>query len=345
MKLGVHVGDWGFGNSPEEQLAFAAEAERLGFDSVWVAESSATDSAAILTWLASHTTRIRLGAGIMHIAARSAAMTAMSATTVDRLSGGRMVLGLGVSGPAVSEGWHGVRFAPQLQRTREYIAVVRAALSGAPVRFRGETIELPMPDGPGVPMRLAIAPVQERLPIYLAAIGPRNVALAGEVADGLLPVYFSPEHARHFWEPLQEGAARAGRSLDAYPVCPTTQVLIRDDAASARDELRPLMARFIGGAGTFYNRLISRYGFVAVAEQVRELFLAGRVHEADRAVPDELVDHVSIAGPPDHARERVRAMRDAGVDTLIVSPMGRDADERFAQLALVSSLVAEVQRV
>ena len=188
MKLGVHIGYWGMGLGSEDQLEIVQEAERLGYDSVWAAEAYGSDTATVLGWLAGQTSTIRLGAGIFQMPARSAAMTAMTAATIDQLSGGRMILGIGSSGPQVAEGWHGQRFAKQLQRTREYVAVVRMALARERVEFHGETLELPLPDGPGKPLRLSIAPVQERLPILLAALGPQNVRLAGEIADGVIPM-------------------------------------------------------------------------------------------------------------------------------------------------------------
>src|SRR6202142_916792 len=213
MKLGVHVAYWGLGMGPQDQLKIVQEAERLGYDSVWAAEAYGSDTAAVLGWLAGQTSTIRLGSGIFQMPGRSAAMTAMTAATIDQLSNGRMICGIGSSGPQVAEGWHGQRFAKQLQRTREYVAVVRMALARERVEFHGETLELPLPDGPGKALKLTISPVQERIPIYLAAIGPENTALAGEIADGWIPTFFSPEHVGHFRELLAEGAARAGRSV------------------------------------------------------------------------------------------------------------------------------------
>ena len=232
------LGYWGFGLTAADQLELTQTAEQLGYDSVWTAEAYGSDAATVLGWLAAGTSRIKLGAGILQIPARSAAMTAMTAATIDNLSGGRMLLGLGTSGPQVSEGWHGVRFAKQLQRTRDYLAVVRMALAHQKVEFHGETLELPMPDGPGKALKLTIRPVQERIPIYLAALGPKNVALAAEIADGWLPVLFSPEHTAALRTPLEEGAARAGRTLDDFKVCPTVNVLIGDNIESARDAMR-----------------------------------------------------------------------------------------------------------
>src|SRR6202161_3015677 len=214
MKLGIHIGYWGLGLTSEDQLLIVQEAERLGYDSVWAAEAYGSDTATVLGWLAGQTSKIRLGSGIFQMPGRSAAMTAMTAATIDQLSGGRMILGIGSSGPQVAEGWHGQRFGKQLQRTREYVAVVRMALPRVRVEFHGETLQLPLPDGPGKALKLMISPVQERIPIYLAAIGPKNTALAGEIADGWLPTFFSPEHVGEFRKLLQEGAERAGASLE-----------------------------------------------------------------------------------------------------------------------------------
>src|SRR3954454_11919030 len=194
MQLGVHIGYWGLGLTAADQLAIVQEAERVGYDSVWTAEAYGSDAATILAWIAGQTSRIKIGSAIFQMPGRSAAMTAMTAATLDQLSGGRMLLGIGSSGPQVSEGWHGVRFGRQLQRTREYIEVVRMALARERVDFQGETLELPLPDGPGKALKLTIAPVQERIPIYLAAIGPKNTALAGEIADGWIPTLLDPEH-------------------------------------------------------------------------------------------------------------------------------------------------------
>ena len=221
MKLGVHIGYWGLGLTSEDQLNIVQEAERLGYDSVWAAEAYGSDTATVLGWLAGQTSTIRLGSGIFQMPGRSAAMTAMTAATIDQLSGGRMICGIGSSGPQVAEGWHGQRFGKQLQRTREYVAVLRMALARERVEFHGETLELPLPDGPGKALKLTISPVQEQIPIYLAAIGPKNTALAGEIADGWIPTLFSPEHVSELRPLLEEGAAQSGKSLDGFDIAPT----------------------------------------------------------------------------------------------------------------------------
>jgi F420-dependent oxidoreductase-like protein len=347
VKLGVSVGYWGLGLTAADQLDIAQTAEALGYDSIWTAEAYGSDAATVLAWLAAGTSRINLGAGIFQIPARSAAMTAMTAATIDNLSGGRMLLGLGTSGPQVSEGFHGVRFAKQLQRTREYVAVVRMALAHQKVEFDGETMQLPLPDGPGKALKLTIRPVQQRIPIFLAVLGPKNVALAGEIADGWLPVFFSPEHTAALRIPLEEGAARAGRSLDGFRICPSVNVMISDDIESARNSMRPIIALYVGGMGSreqnFYNRLVSSYGFEHAAEQVQELYLAGKKTEAMFALPDELIDLVSIVGPRDRVKARLRAFQDAGIDTLIVWPVMPDNEERKSQLRQIAEVAREVE--
>ncbi len=342
MKLGVHIGYWGLGLSSDDQREIVQEAERLGYDSVWAAEAYGSDAATILGWLAGLTSTIKLGSAIFQMPARTAAMTAMTAATIDQLSGGRMLLGVGSSGPQVAEGWHGQRFARQIQRTREYVAVVRMALARERVVFDGDTLTLPLPDGPGKALKLTIAPVQERIPIYLAAIGPNNTRLAGEIADGWIPTLFAPEHVAEFRTHLQEGADRAGRSLDGFDIAPTVNVLVTDDLASGRDAMRPYLALYIGGMGSrrqnFYNRLAVRYGFEEAAQKVQDLYLDGKRDEAGAALPDELIDLVTLCGPKEHVRERLGVYRDAGVGTLMVTPMAWTAEERLSQLRLVAEL-------
>ena len=344
MKLGVHIGYWGLGLTSQDQLEVVREVERLGYDSVWTAEAYGSDAATILGWLAGQTSRIKLGSAIFQMPGRSAAMTAMTAATIDQLSDGRMLLGIGSSGPQVSEGWHGVRFGRQLQRTRDYVAVVRMALARERVDFHGETLELPLPDGPGKALKLTIAPVQPSIPIYLAAIGPKNTALAGEVADGWIPTLFSPEHVSEFRPLLEEGAARSGRSLDRFAIAPTVNVFISDDVEQARDLMRPFLALYVGGMGSreknFYNALVRRYGFEEAAQEVQYLYLEGKKQEAAAALPDELIDLVSLCGPRDRVRERLEVFRQAGVHTLGVTPVAFTKEERVEQLRLVAELAA-----
>jgi F420-dependent oxidoreductase-like protein len=343
MKLGVHIGYWGLGGlTGADQLAIVREAERLGYDSVWAAEAYGSDAATILGWIAGQTERIRIGSAIFQMPARSPAMTAMTAATLDQISAGRMMLGLGSSGPQVAEGWHGQRFARQIQRTREYVAVVRKVLDRERLEFHGETLELPLPDGPGKALKLTIAPVQERIPIYLAAIGPNNIRLAGEVADGWIPMLLSPEHLGEVRPLLEEGAGRAGRSLEGFDIAPSVCVAVDDDVAAARDMMRPLIALYVGGMGSrernFYNAAVSRYGFEQAAARVQDLFLDGRRQDAAAAVPDELVDLVTLCGPADRVRARLDVYRAAGVGTLGLAPMAPTRDSRVEQLRRVAEL-------
>jgi F420-dependent oxidoreductase-like protein len=271
-------------------------------------------------------------------------MTAMTAATLDNLSGGRMILGLGSSGPQVAEGWHGQPFARQLTRTREYVAVVRMALARERVAFEGETLRLPLPDGPGKALKLTIAPVQERIPIYLAAIGPRNTRLAAEICDGWMPFLFSPEGVDEFRPALEEGFARAGggKGYADFDIAPSVNVSVSDDLASARDAMRPFLALYIGGMGSreknFYNRLVARYGFEEAAAKVQDLYLAGHKEEAAAALPDDLIDAVTLCGPEDRVRDRLRALDAAGVGTLVVTPMAWTFEERLDQVRRVAAL-------
>jgi F420-dependent oxidoreductase-like protein len=346
LRLGLHIGYWGLGMTAQEQLELVLEAEKLGFDSVWTAEAYGSDAATILAWLAGQTERIKLGSAIFQMPGRSAAMTAMTAATIDQLSNGRMLLGIGSSGPQVAEGWHGQRFGKQLQRTREYIDVVRLALSRERVVYKGETLELPLPDGPGKALKLTIAPVQERMPIYLAAIGPKNTTLGAEIADGWIPTLFSPEHVSEFRPLLEEGFARAGngKGFDDFDIAPTVNVFVTDDVESARDAMRPYVALYVGGMGSrkanFYNQLVQRYGFEDAAREVQDLYLEGKKEEAMAALPGELIDHISLCGPPGVVRDRLQVFRDAGVGTLMVSPMSWSFEDRREQLRLVAELAS-----
>ena len=342
MRLGLQLGYWGLLMNRDEQLAATRLAEDLGYDSVWTAEAYGSDAATILAWLAAQTTRIRLGAAVFQIPGRSAAMTAMTAATLDQLSDGRMILGLGTSGPQVSEGWHGVRFAQQLQRTRDYVAVVRMALARERVSYHGTTLELPLPDGPGKALKLIIAPTQPQIPIYLAALGPNNTRLAGEISDGWIPTFMSPEHMGAFRELIAEGAAKAGRDPSAIDIAPSVQVHIAADVERARDHMRPGLALYIGGMGSrrqnFYKTLAEQYGFGDAAAAVQDLYLAGRREEAAAALPAALIDLVSLCGPPGAVAERLAAFREAGVGTLLAMPVAIGAAAQAAQLRALAEL-------
>src|SRR5438067_3716969 len=307
------------GTSPLQLVALAEEAERLGFDSAWAAEAWGTDAATVLAWTGARTSRIGLGSSIMQIAARTPAATAMTAATLDLLSGGRLLLGLGVSGPQVVEGWHGQPFAQPLARVREYVEIVRSVLRRETVEHRGRHYRLPY-DGPGAtglgrPLRLLARPLRADIPIYLAALGPPSVAVAAEIADGWLPTFLDPDRLEDAF----------GGSLAAAPpgfeIAPTAQLLVGDDIAALRDELRPLFALYVGGMGAraqnFYNRLVRDYGWEQGAAELQDLYLAGRRRDAAAAVPDELIDAVALVGPPERIRDRLPAYAEAGVTTLI----------------------------
>ncbi|HYT09573.1 MAG TPA: LLM class F420-dependent oxidoreductase [Mycobacteriales bacterium] len=342
MRLGLNLGYWGAGNDAAN-LALAQEADRLGFAVVWAAEAWGSDVVSVLSWVAAHTERIDVGSAIMQIPARTPAMTAMTAATLDTLSGGRFRLGLGVSGPQVSEGWHGVRFDKPLGRTREYVEIVRMAMRRDTVRYNGEHYTLPLPDGPGRALKLIVHPVRERIPIYLAAVGPKNLELAGEIADGLLPIFFSPEYAADVLAPVRAGRAKAGLGMDGYDVAATVPVSVGDDLEACAAPIRDYAALYVGGMGSreqnFYNRIARRMGFEREAAEVQELYLARRHREAAEAVPFEFVDRTSLLGPPDRIADRVRGLADAGVTTLSLAPYGATPPERAASLRVVVDAV------
>jgi F420-dependent oxidoreductase-like protein len=333
MKLGLHAGYWGLGLSGEDQLRLAQEADSLGYDSIWAAEAYGSDAATVMAWLAANTKQAKIASGIFQMPARTPAMTAMTAATIDNISGGRMVLGLGMSGPQVVEGWHGQPFDNQLKRTREYVAVVRKALARETLTHDGEFYGVPRPGGPGKPLKLIIQPVQERIPIFLAAIGPKNTALAAEIADGWLPTLFAPDHIDVFRPSLEEGAGRAGRSAGDLEIAPMTSVAIDDDVKRARDLMRPYLALYIGGMGSrkknFYNDLVTRYGYGEEARKIQDLYLDKKYDEAMAAIPDELIEKVSLCGTNDQIAERLTVYRDAGVGTLLVTPMSETVDGRL----------------
>ena len=343
MRLGLQVGYWGLGLTPEQQLDLVRDAEAAGYHSVWAAEAYGSDTATVLAWLAGQTERIRLGSGIFQMPARSPAMTAMTAATLDHLSNGRMIIGLGSSGPQVAEGWHGQRFGRQLRRTREYVEVLRKALARERLEYEGEIYQLPLPDGPGKALKLMIGTVQERIPIYIAAIGPKNTQLCGEIADGWLPFFFSPEHVDESRRLLQEGADRSGRSLDGFDVAPSVNLCIDEDVDRARHAMRPFLALYVGGMGSrernFYNQAVRRYGFEDAAREVQDLYLSGKKEEAAAALPAELIDTVCLVGPHEAVRDRLRAFDEAGVGTMVVTPVAADPNERRRMVRELAELV------
>jgi F420-dependent oxidoreductase-like protein len=321
VRIGIHLGHWE--RRPRDVAELAAEAERAGFDSVWVSETWGSDATVLLAWIATRTSRIGIGAGILQMPARTPAATAMAAITLDHLSGGRMRLGLGVSGPQVAEGWHGVPFDRPLERTREYVEIVRRVLRrDEPVTSPGPHYPLPLPGGYGRSLKANVLPVRPDVPIYLAAMGPRNVRLAAEIADGWIPFLYSPERGRDaFAEPLATGFAAAGRTPAGFDVAPMVPVAIGDDVDEGRDRLRPLLGLYVGGMGSaganFYKELVTRYGYGVVANAIQEAYLEGRRSDAAAMVPDAMIDELCLVGPPGRVRDRLGAWETAGVTTLL----------------------------
>jgi F420-dependent oxidoreductase-like protein len=339
MRLGVNLGYWGAGNDAEN-LELAREADRLGYAACWAAEAYGSDAATVLAWVAAQTERIDVGSAIFQIPARTPALTAMTAATLDSLSGGRFRLGVGVSGPQVSEGWHGVRFDKPLGRTREYVEIVRKALRRERLVHSGEHWTLPLPEGPGKPLQLTVHPVRENIPIYLAAVGPKNLELAGEIADGWLAVFFSPGYAAEALGHVRAGRQKAGRpaetALDGFDVVPTVPVAVGDDLAAAAAPIRGYAALYLGGMGSreknFYNQLACRMGFEEAAKQVQDSYLAKDYATAAAAVPFEFIDATSLIGPKERIAEGMRAYAEAGVTTLTLTVFAGALEERVATL-------------
>jgi F420-dependent oxidoreductase-like protein len=326
MKLGWMSRYWGSA-PPTGVLETALAVERLGYDSMWTLEAWGSDALTPLAAWGTRTSRLRLGTNVMQMSARTPAATAMAAMTLDHICGGRFVLGLGVSGPQVVEGWYGQPFAKPLERTREYVGLVRAALARAePLTSDGPHYPLPLRGGTGLgkPMRLMTEPLRRDLPIMLGAEGPKNIALAAEIADGWIPVFFAPNHERVFREALTQGWSRPGarRRPDDFEVCATVAVVIDDDVEKAADQLRPVLATTIGGFGSrdvnFHANSFARLGFEAEARKIQELFLTGRRDEAIAAVTTEMVEAVFLVGPKAKIREELQAWQESMVTTLIV---------------------------
>ena len=344
MRLALGVGYFGTGSTPEDTLALTQEADRLGYHSVWVAEAYGSDVVSVLSWIGATTQGIGLGSGIMQMTARAPSMTAMTAATIDMLSGGRMLLGLGLSGPQVVEGWYGSRYEQPLQRTREYIEIVRAILRReGPLNYDGKVFKLPLPDSQGKALKLITHPVRDSIPIYLASIGPKNLHLTGEVADGWLPAFFSPDFMNLFAEHLEKGAADGGRSISDIDVAPNAMVSIGDDLGTCYDWIRPVYGLYLGGMGSrkdnFYGKLATRYGFEDAYHEIQDRYLAGDKFGAYQAVPEELIDATALAGPPDRIAERVKRYEAAGVTTLILNPMAGSLEDRIEILRTMKEIV------
>ena len=322
------------GTNPVELIELAREAERLGYDSAWAAEAWGTDAVSVLAWLGATTTRIGLGSAIMQIPGRTPALTAMTAATLDLLSGGRFRLGLGTSGPQVVEGWHGEPWGKPLLKTREYVEIVRAALRREVLEHHGEHYDIPLRSGTGLgkPLKLMARPLRADIPIYLAVISPKAVEQAFEIADGWLPIFWSPEQARAVF-----GSALA-RMRPGFDVSPTAPVVVTQDVEAGRDSLKPYYALYIGGMGArgtnFYNDLARRYGYEAEARTIQDRFLDGRSRDAAAAVPDAFVDEVALVGPRERIAERIAAWRESGATSLLVSTTQVEALRVLAELVL-----------
>lgn len=327
MKLGLQLGYWGSGppaNAPE----LVAEAERLGFDSAWTAEAYGSDALTPLAWLGSQTDRLRLGTALCQMSARTPTAMGMAAITLDHLSQGRFVLGLGVSGPQVVEGWYGQPFPKPLARTREYVDVVRQVVARrAPVTNDGPHYPLPYPGGTGLgkPLKPIVHPFRADIPIILGAEGPKNVALAAEVADGWFPIFFSPTAMKAFEPALAEGFARPGarRTAEDFEVLAMAPIIIHDDVEAAADLMRPSLALYIGGMGAksmnFHFDLFARMGYEAAAHTIQDLYLAGRKDEATAAVPTSLIEDIALVGPKEKIRDDLAAWKESIATTLLVS--------------------------
>jgi len=322
-----------YAGDPNDAARRAVELERAGLDIVWVAEAYGFDAPSLMGFLAHATERVEIGAGILPIYTRTPALLAQTAAGIDALSGGRCILGLGASGPQVVEGWHGVPYDQPIARTREIIEICRMAWRRERVVHAGAAFTIPLPPdqgtGLGKPLKMITKPVRERIPIYVASLGPANVAMTAEVADGWLPLFFIPERAAGVWgEPLARGGAKRAPELGPLEVVAGGLLAIGDDAERYRDLMRPMVALYVGGMGAkgrnFYNDLACRYGWEDAAAQIQDLYLEGRKDEAAAAVPAELLEGVSLCGSEGYVRDRLAAMADAGVTVLNVSPVGGD---------------------
>jgi F420-dependent oxidoreductase-like protein len=341
LKLGLNTGYWAGGPPPGIEESIAA-AERIGFDSIWAAEAYGSDCLTPLAWWGASTTKIKLGSAIVQMSARQPAATAMAAMTLDHLSGGRFILGLGVSGPQVVEGWYGMPFAKPLARTREYISILRAIWArNGPVTNDGPHYPLPVPDGTGLgkPLKSSIHPLREDIPIYLGAEGPKNIALCAELCDGWLAMLFSPAVYDELYRPsLEEGFARPGarRSAADFEVAATVPLIVTDDIEGAANMLRPFYALYFGGMGAkganFHANVPIRMGYEKEVAEIQDLYLSGKKDEAGAKIPTALIEQLSLIGPPAKIRDDLEAWRESVVTTLLVSG---DADTIRAAAELV----------
>jgi F420-dependent oxidoreductase-like protein len=344
LRVGVVATPYG-----DHAIDFVRQAEQLGVDSVWVPEFWAGDALTPLAFLAARTSHIRLATGIVQLGARTPAMLAMSALSLQALSGGRFVLGVGTSGPQVMEGWHGVRFDKPVQRTRETIDIIRAITAGERTEYHGQVYELPLPGGEGRSIRSLMPPTH--VPIYVAALGPNNLRLTGELADGWIGNSFFPETADVFFDPIREGAATAGRSLDDLDLTVAVGLEFTDDVEAAGRRHAEGYAFTFGAMGSattnFYNNAFERQGYGDDVREVQRLWLAGDKDAARRRVPIEIGLGTNLIGTDDLVRERLRLHRDAGVTTLRVglqTDLQKDLDGALGDLARLLELVADVNR-
>jgi F420-dependent oxidoreductase-like protein len=327
LKLGLNTGYWA-GGPPPGAAESVAEAERLGFDSIWTAEAYGSDCLTPLAWWGASTERVKLGTAIVQMSARQPAATAMAAMTMDILSNGRFILGLGVSGPQVVEGWYGMPFAKPLARTREYVAILRDVWARkGPLQADGQHYPLPLPDGTGLgkPLKSSIHPLREDIPIYLGAEGPKNIALCAELCDGWLALFFSPDHQELYTGSLREGFARPGarRTAEDFEVAATVPLIVSDDVDAAADALRPFYALYFGGMGAkgtnFHANVAIHMGYEAEVEEIAALYLAGRKDEAAAKVPRKLIEALALIGPREQIRDDLARWRESIVTTLLIS--------------------------
>jgi F420-dependent oxidoreductase-like protein len=322
-----------------DQVDLAVTADRLGYDAVWAAEAYGSDAVSLLAGIAARTVRIDIGSGVLQIPGRTPAMTAMTAATLDALSGGRFRLGLGVSGPQVSEGWHGVRFADPLGRTEEYVQIVRSALSRRRVTAGGRHFTLPLPDGLGKSLVLALQTQRPRIPVYLAAAGPRNLELTGRIADGWLGIFFDADRGAGQVRAIRDAAAAAGRDPSAIDIAVQVPVCIADDPVTAGASVRPYAALYIGGMGArranFYHRIAVAMGFEAQADEVQDRFLARDYAGAAAAVPQEFLERTCLLGDESQVAAGLRRLRAAGVGSVNLNPVSQPPDRQAETLRAV----------
>lgn len=325
-KLGYTTGYWGSG-PPAGVIEAVKEADKLGFHSLWTAEAYGSDALTPLAWWGAHTTQIQLGTGIMQMSARTPAATAMSAMTLDHLSNGRMILGLGASGPQVVEGWYGQPYPKPLARTREYVDIVRRIVRREePLEHHGEFYDLPLRGGAnlGKALKSTIHPFRKEIPIYLAAEGPKNVALAAEICDGWLPLFYSPKDDAHYRRCLDEGFAKSGNAAkrDTFEVVSSLFVIPGDDVEKCADMIRPFVALYAGGMGAkganFHFEVFARMGWEHIANQVQELYLQGKKKEAAALIPLEMVEDVALVGPLDKIKGELPKWQETSVTTFLV---------------------------